>query len=168
MFLPLKGLKTPIFDADLRAMTDILFYHLLAKPLENVLPDLLEKSLARGWRAVVHSGNERRIEALNDALWTYRDESFLPHGTKADGSATEQPIWLTSDSDNPNGAQIRFLIDGATVDDVSSYERIVYMFDGNDPDALHHARGQWKAEKEAGHDVTYWAQNEAGRWEKKA
>lgn len=149
-------------------MTEVLFYHLLAKRVEDVLPDLLEKSLARGWRAVVHGGNEAHIEALDSTLWSYRDESFLPHASKASGEGAEQPVWLTGDDDNPNNASIRFLIDGASTDHTSSYQRLVYMFDGNDPDAVTHARTRWKAEKESGHDVTYWVQNEIGRWEKKA
>lgn len=149
-------------------MSEILFYQLLAKPLEVVLPGLLEKSLARKWRAVVQSTHQERVDSLNTVLWTYRDESFLPHGTKSDGSAQDQPVWLTMDSDNPNDAQIRFLIDGAVIEDQDDYERIVYLFDGNDPEALDQARGRWKIEKAAGHDVTYWAQNETGRWEKKA
>lgn len=149
-------------------MSDVLFYHLLSTPLEAVLPDLLEKSLAKGWTAVVQSGHSARVEALNNALWTYKDESFLPHGTKADGEGGDQPIWLTDGPDNPNGAAIRFLVDGAEIEDANAYERVVYLFNGNDPDQLNHARGRWKIEKEAGHAVTYWAQNEWGKWEKKA
>lgn len=149
-------------------MSDVLFYHLISTPLENVLPDLLEKSLAKGWRAVVQSGHAARVEALNNALWTYKDESFLPHGTKSDGEGTDQPIWLTDGVENPNGAAIRFLVDGAEIEDVNAYERVVYLFNGNDPDQLAHARERWKVEKEAGHTVTYWAQNERGKWEKKA
>ena len=149
-------------------MTEVLFYHLSAKRVEDVIPELLEKSLARGWNAVVHSASETQIEALSLALWSYRDESFLPHASKAGGEGAEQPVWLTDTDDNPNGASIRFLIDGASIDNASSYERLVYMFDGNNSDALDHARARWKVEKAAGHDVTYWAQNETGRWEKKA
>ena len=149
-------------------MTEILFYHLLSTPLEAVLPDLLEKSLSKGWKAVVQSGQAARVETLHNALWTYKDESFLPHGTAVDGEGSNQPVWLTDGTDNPNKAAIRFLVDGADIDDAGSYERVVYLFNGNDPDQLTHARGRWKIEKEAGHDVAYWAQNEVGKWEKKA
>lgn len=149
-------------------MTDVLFYHLTAKPLDLALPELLERSLDRGWNVVVQASSEERVDALNAALWTYADESFLPHGSKADGQAETQPIWLTDGNDNPNGAQVRFIVDGATAQNAGDYERIVYMFDGNDPDQLAHARTRWKAEKGDGHAVTYWAQNEMGRWEKKA
>ena len=149
-------------------MSDVLFYHLLSTPLEAVLPDLLEKSLAKGWTVVVQTGQSARVEALNNALWTHKDVSFLPHGSSADGEGADQPIWLTDGVDNPNGAAIRFLVDGAQVDDANSYERVVYLFNGNDHDQLAHARERWKVEKAAGHAVTYWAQNEYGKWEKKA
>jgi len=121
-------------------MSDVLFYHLLSTPLEAVLPDLLEKSLAKGWTAVVQTGQPARVEALNNALWTYKAESFLPHGSSGDGEGAEQPVWLTDGVDNPNGAAIRFLVDGADIDDAASYERVVYLFNGNDQDQLAHAR----------------------------
>lgn len=149
-------------------MTEVLFYHLSTTRLKDVLPGLLEKSLARGWRAVVHGGNNGHLEALDVSLWSYREESFLPHASNASGKGAEQPIWLTTEDDNPNQAAIRFLIDGAAVDNVADYDRLVYLFDDNDDDALNHARSRWKIEKEAGHDVTYWTQNERGGWEKKA
>ncbi|MCV0368860.1 MULTISPECIES: DNA polymerase III subunit chi [Filomicrobium] len=148
--------------------TEVLFYHLERQPLERVLPSLLEKTIERGWRAVVQSGSEERLEALDLALWTYRDDSFLPHGRRADGHSELQPIYLTTDDDTPNGAGVRFLVDGASASTFDGFVRIVFMFDGRDPEALDHARGQWKAAKSAGCTVTYWQQNGDGRWEKKA
>ena len=148
--------------------TEVLFYHLQRAPLERVLPDLLEKSLQRGWRAVVQASTPERLDALDTMLWTYRDESFLPHGTAREGDAERQPVYLTTAEDNPNGAAIRFFVEGAEAHDLAPYERAVYLFDGHDPDAVERARGQWTAAKAAGHAVTYWQQNERGRWEKKA
>lgn len=147
---------------------EILFYHLEHTSLERALPDLLEKSLERGWCAVVQAGSDERLEALNSALWTYREDSFLPHGTASDGAPERQPIYLTTGEGNPNGASIRFLVDGAEAGDLSGYERAVHLFDGRDEAAVAHARGQWAAARDAGHDVTYWCQNEGGKWEKKA
>jgi DNA polymerase-3 subunit chi len=149
-------------------MTEILFYHLQSQPLEHVLPGLLERSLERKWRVVVQVGSDERRDALDAHLWTYRDESFLPHGTAKETRAAEQPVWLTATDDNPNGATVRFLADGAETADYAVYQRVVILFDGNDADAVDRARGQWSAAKSAGHDATYWQQNGAGRWEKKA
>lgn len=150
-------------------MTEVLFYHLDSRPLEAVLPPLLQKTLERGWTAVVQAGSAERVDALDTHLWTFADESFLPHGTGADGYAPEHPIFLTTDHANPNGASVRFLVDrAAPPDDVGVYERLVLVFDGNDPEALADARAAWKSLKEAGHAVTYWQQTARGGWERKA
>ncbi|MDQ0315630.1 DNA polymerase III subunit chi [Amorphus orientalis] len=149
-------------------MTEVLFYHLERQPLDQVLPTLLERSLARGWRVVVQSSDPERRDALDAHLWTYRDDAFLPHGTAHDGHASLQPIWLTAVDENPNQANVRFLVDRATTDDLSAYERVVYLFDGHDPESVQDARSRWSEAKAAGHSVTYWRQSASGAWEKKA
>jgi DNA polymerase-3 subunit chi len=149
------------------ARTEVLFYHLERQGLEKVLPSLVEKTLERGWRAVVQSGSEERLAAIDQALWTYKDDSFLAHGSAKDGHAADQPVYLTTDNDTPNGAGVRFLVDGAETDVFEGFVRIVFMFDGNDADAVARARTQWTAAKSAGCPVTYWQQSPAGKWEKK-
>ncbi|MDO9443248.1 MAG: DNA polymerase III subunit chi [Beijerinckiaceae bacterium] len=152
---------------------EISFYHLQMQPLEKVLPVLLEKSVERGWNVVLQTVTEERCVALNEALWTYSDESFLPHGMARDGDPEFQPIYLTNGPENPNGAQIRFFVEGADVapalaDQESEYERLVLMFDGNDEAELARARAQWKALKGQGAVLAYFQQTDDGRWEKKA
>jgi DNA polymerase-3 subunit chi len=149
-------------------MTEILFYHLQRQPLERVLPTLIEKSLERGWRVVVQAAAEERIEALDAHLWTFRDDSFLPHGTWRESAVSEQPVVLTIHDDNPNGAAVRFLIDGAPVPtDAAAYQRIVLIFDGEDPEAVTAARERWSEGRAQGFDVTYWQTDEQGRWQRK-
>ncbi|RUT28524.1 DNA polymerase III subunit chi [Arsenicitalea aurantiaca] len=148
-------------------MAEILFYHLENQPLERVLPVLLEKTLERGWRAVVEVGSEERAEVLDTHLWTWRDDSFLPHGRAGDPTDPRQPILITTGPDNPNGAQVRFFADRAVPRSGEGYERIVYLFSGHDPDAVAEARLAWRA-LGAGNALTYWQQDEAGRWAKKA
>ena len=150
-------------------MTEILFYHLKGRTPEQVLPALLLKSLERGWRVVVQAATPERIEALDAHLWTWRDDAFLPHGTWRDAEAAEQPILLTLNEDNPNSAVVRFLIEGATMPgDASAYERVVLLFDGEDPEALETARTRWTEAKSAGFEVTYWQADEQGRWRRQA
>ena len=147
---------------------EVLFYHLQRQPLEQVLPKLLEVTLSRGWRAVVRTGSDDRTEFLNGHLWTYRDDGFLPHGSSADGEAEDQPIYLTSGQDNPNKANVLFLVGGSAVEAVEGYDRTVLMFDGGDDQAVQTARDNWKTVKQTGYDCTYWQQAPEGRWEKKA
>jgi DNA polymerase III subunit chi len=148
-------------------MTEILIYQLQRQPLERVLPALIEKSLERGWRVIVQAASEERVEALDAQLWTFRDDSFLPHGTWREAEASEQPILLTLSGDNPNGAAVRFLIDGVSMPaDAESYQRIVLLVDGDDAEAVAAARTHWSEGKAKGLDVTYWRPDEEGRWQR--
>ena len=150
-------------------MTEILFYHLQGQKLEGVLPPLLEKSLERGWKVVVQGSSEERIEALDAHLWTYHDDGFLPHGNWREPEAAQQQVLFTLTESNPNGATVRFLIDGAPMPaDPLSYQRIVLLFDGEDEEAVATARNHWSAVKGKGLEATYWQADERGRWTKKA
>lgn len=156
-------------DTGAAAQPEVLFYHLQREPLEKVLPVLLAKTLERGWSAVVEVPSRERIAALDEHLWTFSDDSFLPHATNAEPDIAQEPIVLTDRPGNPNGAQVRFLVDGAGLpDDANAYHRLVLMFDGADPEALARARNDWRTAKAKGWNGTYWQQGETGRWEKKA
>lgn len=149
-------------------MTEVLFYHLQNMPLESVLPPLLEKSLERGWRVVVQSTSQERTEALDAHLWTYSDDSFLPHATWRAGDAPDHPVILSVEEGNPNRANVRFLIDNAALPaDADSYARLVLVFNGDDPEALDAARGAWTDCKARGFEVTYWQTDDRGRWQRR-
>lgn len=148
-------------------MAEIRFYHLTARTFEQTLPVLLDRTLQRGWRAVVCVGSEERVESLAGHLWTYSKEGFLPHGTKRDGFAEEQPVWISDHVENPNAAQVLFLGDGAESDGNGAFATVCDLFDGNDPEAVQAARGRWKRLRDAGHTLVYYQQDEAGAWSEK-
>ncbi|MEM9222105.1 MAG: DNA polymerase III subunit chi [Pseudomonadota bacterium] len=147
-------------------MSEVMFYHLERQTLEDVLPVLLEKTLERGWRAVVEVPDPDIMDALDRHLWTYRDVSFLPHASERDDAGARQPIWLTTGQDTPNGASVRFLAHRAEPTNVDAYERVVLLFSAHEPEAVTHARSLWKPLQGAGHACTYWQQTQAGAWEK--
>jgi DNA polymerase-3 subunit chi len=150
-------------------MTEALFYHLERRALEDVLPGLVEKSLERGWRALIRCDSAERAEALDRLLWTYEEASFLPHAQQGDGDPARQPVLITMEEGNANAANILLLVGGAAApawDGVAGLARVVLMFDGRDAQTLAAARASWKDAKAAGHDVTYWKETPAGRFEK--
>lgn len=148
-------------------MSEVLFYHLVGQPVEKALPLLLEKTVERGWNAVIRSGSEERLAVLDEALWTYKEDAFLPHGREEEGEIEHQPILLTTRDIRPNEAEVLFLVDRAGLPAEYAFARVVLMFDGDDPEALDSARAAWKTVKGLGHDATYW-QQDGGRWVKKA
>lgn len=149
-------------------MTEVLFYHLERRALDDVLPSLIERTLARGWKALIRTESPDRAEAIDTRLWTYDDQSFLPHAQVGDGDAARQPVLITAEEGNPNNADVLFLVGGAAPpawDDIH-FTRVVLIFDGRDPSALEAARAAWKQAKTAGHEVTYWKESPTGKWEK--
>jgi len=147
---------------------EVWFYHLERSRAEQVLPELLEKTLGRGWKALVRGIDPLRLTALDEHLWTYREESFLPHGVTGEPLADRQPVLLTVGLDNPNGGDVLFLIDGAEPGDLAGLTRCILLFDGRDDAALGTARGRWTLFKKGGHPVSYWRQGAERGWEKQA
>ena len=143
------------------------FYHLERSPVDRALPQLLERVLQVGHRAVVLASSAERVEALAGLLWTYTLNSWLPHGTEKDGSPANQPVWLTERDENPNGARMVVLTDGMVTVNLPDYERCLDLFDGTSPDAAAAARERWSSAKSAGHELYYWQQTPSGWHEKK-
>lgn len=144
-------------------MAEVLFYHLERTRAEDVVPTLLERSLSRGWRVVLHLGDSEAVRRWDDHLWTFRDDSFLPHG--AGEPDPLEPVWLTASADVPPQTDVlmslvpeRFKTDG-----LSALTRAILLFDSAAAEA---ARGAWKAVKAAGLEATYWRQGAGGKWEK--
>lgn len=150
-------------------MAEVYFYHLTTSPLEQALPDLLEKVRGNSWRALIRGTDADRLAKLDTHLWQYRDDTFLPHGLAGGDHDADQPILLTTDQSNTNNAEILLLIHQAKTDavEVNKFTRVCLMFDGMDHDALNAARADWKSLTDAGIPAQYWAQ-ENGRWTKKA
>jgi DNA polymerase-3 subunit chi len=150
-------------------MSEALFYHLERRALEDVLPGLVEKSLQRGWRALVRTDSAERSDALDTLLWTYDDQSFLPHAQTGDGDSTRQPVLISVEDANLNRAEIIFYVGGALPTDwaeLKDLARVVLLFDGRDGEMLAGARTAWKDARAAGHDVTYWKESPSGKFEK--
>ncbi|MCY4034330.1 MAG: DNA polymerase III subunit chi [Hyphomicrobiales bacterium] len=149
-------------------MTECLFYEIRGRALEKVLADLLEKSLQRGWRVLVRAGSKERVLDLNAKLWTYKDDSFLPHGCFKDGDAAEQPVYLEEpdeDAGNPNGAEVLVLAEGGTASDWNNYQRCITLLDGFDDEQIEQAKTWRESLAAEGVDAVWWRQGDKG-WEK--
>lgn len=148
--------------------SDIRFYHLTASPLEQALPKLLEKAIASGFRAVVHTSTTSEMEQLNTVLWTYDPASFLAHGCKNDPHKSDHPVYLTTEHENPNGANLLVVTSGQLIENAPAFERILDVFNGSKKEEVEAARQRWKHYKEQGSELQYWQQNEMGSWQQAA
>lgn len=144
------------------------FYHLVEMPLEQALPRLLEKVYAAGHKVVLLAGSPERVGYIDGLLWTWHQDSWLPHGSARDGNAELQPIWITDQDDNPNGADVLVLTDGVQPPALTGFGRVLNIFDGRDDHAVDTARGLWRRWKDEGLELTYYQQTETGSWFEKA
>ena len=149
---------------------EIWFYQLQRRGLDQVLPNLVERVLQRGWRAVIQAATPERLAALDDLLWTFAEDSFLPHGSAKEGDGERQPVWLTLGDDNPNGARVRFLLEGVAAAPFAQadYDRLIVIFDGRDEGFLADAREQWRNLRQINAKLAYWAETEEGGWRQQA
>ena len=148
-------------------MTEARFHHLERRRVDQALPRLLEQALEEGRRVVVRGSSDEMVAALNERLWTYDDASFLPHGAAGDGDPTSQPIFLTSEVENPNAATMLVRLSGAEAGEADEkFDLVVLMFDGRDEAALAHARGEWRRLKDEGRAISYWRETDEGGWER--
>ena len=148
-------------------MSEVRFHHLERRRVDQALPRLLERALEEGRRVLVRASSEEMVAALNERLWTYDDASFLPHGAAGDGDPMTQPIFLTSEPENPNAATMLVRLSGAeAVESDDAFDLIVLMFDGRDEAALAEARGEWRRRKDQGRAISYWRESDEGGWER--
>lgn len=137
------------------------FYHIEHSSLDAAVAPLIEKCLERQWRVLV-VGHEETLARLDRALWTWRDDSFLPHG-RARTDAAKQPVLLSTEPHAPNGAKVALLLDGSDIGS-SSFERVMVVFDGGDEAARSKARQQYKAAADSGGKARYFQQERGGGW----
>jgi DNA polymerase-3 subunit chi len=147
-------------------MAELWFYHLEKAGVGDVLPGLLQKVLERGSRALIVVPDENAAASLDAALWTFREESFLPHGRDMAPHAPRQPVLISTETRNVNGADMLFCLGGADPGNPDGWNRVILMFEDSDETAKQGARSLWSAMKKSGNDVSYWKQTDQGRWEK--
>lgn len=150
------------------AKTEIWFYHLERSTLDQVLPGLLEKTLQKGWRALIRVQDAATCDEIDELLWTYRPESFLPHGRADAEHAALQPVLITESGENSNSAQTLFIVDDADLGPTEEFARCFIIFDGRNEQKVQHARNRWRNLKETGVELQYWKQDEDGRWARAA
>jgi DNA polymerase-3 subunit chi len=150
-------------------VAEVYFYHLTSSSLGQTLSQLLARTLQNNWRVQLRSGQENALARLDAQLWGGNSPQFLPHGISGGKHDADQPVLLTTDQANTNSAKALMLVHGAKTnpDEVTKYERISLVFNGNDETELQAARTDWKALTDAGVAAKYWSQA-SGRWEMKA
>ncbi len=108
--------------------------------------------------------SEEKVEWMNNALWTYDANSFLPHGSSKDGNAELQPVYLTTRQENLNNSTLLVITDSSELETDNGFSRVIDIFDGTNETTVAKARERWKKYKTLGHTLEYRQQTETGAW----
>ena len=141
----------------------IAFYHLSKWSLEFGIAKILERALSQNLKMVVRTASDERLTELDAALWTYDQGSFLPHGSTKEKNPEQHPIYLTTGLEVPNKATVLILTENIDAEDISRFERCIDIFE-EDRTAILRARDRWASRKTEGYSLTYWQQDENGKW----
>lgn len=167
-------------------MIDVRFYHLTRARVEEALPMIIGKANDAGMRMTIFSGGDQnRLSYLSDLMWNYVPNSFYANGFKGEKDDADykevNPIWISDDVSDIEGRPLLLQLDGAEIaaNDIEktgadTLNRICHFFDGRDEQAVQKARTYWKSFKDANNDkedifdLSYWQQDDNGRWSQKA
>jgi DNA polymerase-3 subunit chi len=148
-------------------MAELRIYHLTAQSVTDGLPGLLQTALSRDLWCHLYVPDDAWAEKIADHLWTYRQDSFLPHGTKKDGMAGHQPVWISPELETPNQSDVRFVMDGAEigVNHLNQIDLTCVLFDESDTAARQKARRLWSDSDDIdGLSRIYYRQDDIGKW----
>jgi len=132
------------------------FYYLTRTPLEKALPGIAERVLGSGERLLIVAEDADQLNRLDQLLWAYRADSFLPHGQSGD-----QPVLLGASLEGAAGYPNVAYVDGIWRDAPEGVARVFYFFDETTRDG---ARDAWRQLAGTQVERRYWKQEEGGRW----
>ena len=147
-------------------MTSVAIYELKRTPLLEGLPRLISKIYEAGFRVLIKTPNKDRAPSLNDTLWTFPPQAFLPHGMEGEASSEDHPIWITTQETNDNNANLLVTTDGVEHSNMASFAKCVAMFEGQDESVRMNIHSKIAEYQKAGFEVTYWQESETGVWNK--
>ncbi len=130
-------------------------FYLIAKPRFREEPlrlvcELVRKSHDSGQPTLVLARDREQAEAIDDLLWAFDDEAYIPHQIAGDDEDDLAPVLIaTPDMDVPMRPLVLNLRD-AVVD--GTFERVLEVVPADDS-AREPLRERWKQYKARGFDV---------------
>ena len=145
-------------------MPEIFFYKLKNSSSEIFLTSLIEKSIENNWNSVVLLDNIERMEEINDFLWSYKDTSFLPHGSQNDKNSELHRVYLTCEEENPNDSDVIFSIDGLLIKNINSWQRCIFIFNEQNLKVVDQFNTYKKNIDQSQHFLKSFEQDTNGKW----
>ncbi len=136
-------------------MTQIDFYVLtssLAAGRPVLACRLAEKAYGLGHSVYVHVESDAQARAMDDIMWTFRDNSFLPHEIQAGPDTFETPIRIGCSEDPIVNCHLLINLAPDVPAFFSRFERMAELVDA-DPEVRRRSRERFRFYKERGYPL---------------
>ncbi len=147
-------------------MTQIIFYSTAPFQVEKTLFTLLEKSLEKGNKSLLLFKDKEKCLSINEQLWTYKQNSFLPHISEDDQiyDNIDIPVYLSTKNENPFKAELLFSIDGFLPDNIDHFERVIIIIDVNDELLNEKYKNYYLDINKNFEDIVFYKSDDNGKW----
>ena len=147
-------------------MTQIIFYSTAPLQVEKTLFALLEKSLEKGNKSLLLFKDKEKCLSINEQLWTYKQNSFLPHISEDDQiyDNIDVPVYLSTKNENPFKAELLFSIDGFLPDNIDHFERVIIIIDVNDELLNEKYKKYYLDINKNFEDIVFYKSDDNGKW----
>jgi DNA polymerase-3 subunit chi len=124
-----------------------------AKPRLDLICRLAEKAYKNKHRIYIHANNQTEAYQLDELLWTYREDSFLPHNLVGEGPNLAPPIQIGFKEKPENHRDILLNLHQAVPEFYSHFTRVLELVP-NDDESQAIAREHYRFYRAAGYDIT--------------
>ena len=137
-------------------MTEVIFVEATASRMEIRACEIAEKSYAQGDRIQIIAIDEEQAVRLDDLLWTYRPENFVPHTLwKGMDSEPDQPVIITTLKEPLPGITSLLTMDYCPVNIVKQFAKVIHVVVVDDQERLEASRRYWTLLKDAGFSLRH-------------
>jgi len=140
----------------IETMTEVIFIETSASRMEIRACEIVEENYARGRRLQIITLDQDQAERLDDLLWTFKPDSFIPHGLwVASPDETTQPVVITSTKEPVAGMDSLLMMGYGEVDLVSQFSHAFHFVVVDNQERLDSSRGYWTLLKDAGFSLRH-------------
>ena len=138
------------------SMTEVIFVEVTASRMEMRACEIAEHTYAQGERLQIIALDEEQAARLDDLLWTYKPDNFIPHGIwKSMDSESDQPVLITTRKEPVPGIASLLTMDYCPVEMVQQFSKVIHVVLVDNHERLEASRRYWTLLKDAGFSLRH-------------
>ena len=133
---------------------EIVFIVLNSAVKSRIVCDLAEKCYLNKQRIVIYTKSEEECEIIDSLLWTWKQQSFVPHKYLDRLSKSQnEPIVLTTNIESAAGYDTVLLVDPLPMEIISQFSKVIDFAEKYDSQGIELSRKRYKLYKDQNYNI---------------